>query len=231
MNKVSDLMAQFGDIHHIFTDLDQALLGRIEHAASVRLLSINECVARVSETVDGLYLIVEGGLRVHSLSEQGRQLLAGILGPGDIFGIISVMDDKPSLHFAEATGPSKIVFIPAAAFRTLVYSDPRLIEKVVKFLCQRGRLAFAINDRFGLTATPYRVARCLADISSYFADSDHLGSDLELAINQYELSSMLAISRQSVCRELKELERQDLVTVGYNRIRVKNLQRLHALFD
>ncbi len=229
--RVSDLIRRYGDIHHLLANLDGGLLRRIEGIASARALAANEGVARANEAVDGLYLLVDGGLRVHSLSGEGKQHLAGILGPGDVFGIIPVMDDKPSLHYADTTAPTTVVFLPAAAFRALVYSSPRLTENVIKLLCQRGRLAFAINDRFGLTATPYRVARCLADISSYFAESEIVGLELELEINQYELSSMLAISRQSVSRELKELERQDLVTVGYNRIRVNDLERLHALFD
>ena len=119
------------------------------------------------------------------------------------------------------------MFIPAVSFRGLVYSNQTLLEKVIDLLCDRVRFLSAVSDRFALTKPLDRVAQCLADISDgYFSTSENRLVEAELEINQYDLSSMLALSRQSVNRSLKDLEAKDLITVGYNRIHLNNLPEL-----
>ena len=173
------------------------------------------------------YLIVEGTVRVNSLSVDGAQFYVGALTSGELHGLVSVMDEKPCLHFVRVVDSATVVFIPAASFRSLVYSNQTLLEKVIDLLCDRVRFLSAVSDRFALTKPLDRVAQCLADISDgYFSTSANRLVEAELEINQYDLSSMLALSRQSVNRSLKDLEAKDLITVGYNRIHLNNLPEL-----
>ena len=184
----------------------------------------------MGELVHGLYLIVEGTARVSSLSVDGKQFYVGTITSGELHGLASVMDEKPSLHFVRVVGGASVVFLPAASFRNLVYSNRQLCEKVIKLLCDRVRFLSAVNDRFALTKTLDRVAQCLADLSTgFFSTSETTLVETELDINQYDLSSMLALSRQSVNRSLKALEARGLVTIGYNRIHINNLPQLRAL--
>ena len=160
----------------------------------------------------------------------GKQFYVGTITSGELHGLASVMDEKPSLHFVRVVGGATVVFLPAASFRNLVYSNRQLCEKVIKLLCDRVRFLSAVNDRFALTKTLDRVAQCLADLSTgFFSTSETTLVETELDINQYDLSSMLALSRQSVNRSLKALEARGLVTIGYNRIHINNLPQLRAL--
>ena len=226
-SSLSELLDQYGDVHELFTDLDHGTRKQLESIAKAETLSDGQEIGVVGSLVPGLYLIVEGTVRVNSLSVDGAQFYVGALTSGELHGLVSVMDKKPCLHFVRVVDSATVVFIPAVSFRGLVYSNQTLLEKVIDLLCDRVRFLSAVSDRFALTKPLDRVAQCLADISDgYFSTSENRLVEAELEINQYDLSSMLALSRQSVNRSLKDLEAKDLITVGYNRIHLNNLPEL-----
>ena len=223
-SSVRELLSRYGDVHQLFVDVDAATRKELESIAIAKTLGDGTEIGNVGELVHGLHLIVEGTARVSSLSVDGRQFYVGTITAGELHGLASVMDEKPSLHCVRVVGAATVLILPAASFRNLVYTNRPLCEKVVKLLCDRVRFLSAVNDRFALTKPLERVAQCLADISTgYFSTSEATLSEADLEINQYDLSSMLALSRQSVNRSLKALEARGLVTIGYNRIPHKGL--------
>ena len=227
---VRELLKRYGDVHQLFVDIDAATRKQLEFIAIAQTLGDGKEIGNVGELVDGLYLIVDGTVRVSSLSVDGDQFYVGTLTGGELHGLTSVMDETRCLHFVQVVGTATVVFLPAAPFRNLVYANRQLCEKVIKLLCDRVRFLSAVSDRFALTKPLDRVAQCLADISSgFFSTSEATRAEAELEINQYDLASMLALSRQSVNRSLKALEAKGLVTIGYNRVHINNLPQLRAL--
>ena len=221
---VRELLNRYGDVHQLFVYIDAATRKQLDSIAIAQTLSDEKEIGNVGELVDGLYLIVEGTVRVSSLSMDGDQFYVGTTTGGELHGLASVMDEKPSLHLVRVVGAATVGILPAGSFRNLVYTNRQLCEKVVKLLCDRVRFLSAVNDRFALTKPLDRVAQCLADISTgYFSTSETTLAEAELEVNQYDLSSMVALSRQSVNRSLKALEAKGLVTIGYNRIHISNL--------
>ena len=224
---VSELLKQYSDVHELFTDIDDATSRQLESIAKAETLRDEQEIGTVGSLVHGLYLIVEGTVRVNSLSMDGAQFYVGALTSGELHGLVSVMDEKPCLHFVRVVDSATVLFIPSASFRSLVYTNQKLLARVIDLLCDRVRFLSAVSDRFALTKPLDRVAQCLADISDgYFSTSANPLMEAELDINQYDLSSMLALSRQSVNRSLKDLEAKELITVGYNRIHLNNLPEL-----
>ena len=225
--RVAEQLDLFVDIHGLFADLTPQDRQMLEHVAVVKRLTPGQEIARVSEPVDGLYLVIDGKIRVQSLSHDGKNFSVGALPPGDVHGLISVLDEQPSLHFARAVTETTVVVIPSQAVRELVHRNAAISSKVIHCLCKRNRMAFAMNDRFAFTDSSQRVAHGLLAIAEGDLTLDApASSEGEIEINQQELSSMLALSRQSVNRSLKNLERQGLLTVGYNRLRINDLSGL-----
>ena len=225
--QVAKLLRRFEDIHNLFSGLTQQERHVLEQVAIVKQLEARQEIARVSKKIDGLYLLIDGAIRVESLSNEGKYFSVGTLPPGDVHGLISVLDEQPSPHFAWAMTKTTTVVIPAQAVRDLVYRNTDVNASVIQCLCKRGRMSFAINDRFALANSSRRVAQSLLSI----ADGTHslyvsANSEGEIKINQQELSAMLGLSRMSVNRTLKDLERRCLLTLGYKRIRIDDLTGL-----
>ena len=226
-SRVAKLLHRFEDKHNLFSGLTQQERHGLEQVAIVKQLEARQEIARVSKKIDGLYLLIDGAIRVESLSNEGKYFSVGTLPPGDVHGLISVLDEQPSPHFAWAMTKTTTVVIPAQAVRDLVYRNTDVNASVIQCLCKRGRMSFAINDRFALANSSQRVAQGLLAIANgkYSLDAS-ANSEGEIKINQQELSSMLGLSRMSVNRTLKDLERRCLLTLGYKRIRINDLAAL-----
>ena len=166
---VSELLKQYSDVHELFTDIDDATSRQLESIAKAETLRDEQEIGTVGSLVHGLYLIVEGTVRVNSLSMDGAQFYVGALTSGELHGLVSVMDEKPCLHFVRVVDSATVLFIPSASFRSLVYTNQKLLARVIDLLCDRVRFLSAVSDRFALTKPLDRVAQCLADISDgYF---------------------------------------------------------------
>ena len=134
---VRELLNRYGDVHQLFVYIDAATRKQLDSIAIAQTLSDEKEIGNVGELVDGLYLIVEGTVRVSSLSMDGDQFYVGTTTGGELHGLASVMDEKPSLHLVRVVGAATVGILPAASFRNLVYTNRQLCEKVVKLLCDR----------------------------------------------------------------------------------------------
>jgi CRP-like cAMP-binding protein len=225
------LLDRFQDMHELFKSLTITVRAEIDQIAVTKRIPAGKEIARADEPIDGLYLIVDGALRFEAFSEGGERFLVGVHQDGDTAGLISAIDGGENQHFITAVEDTLVVFIPAPKFRHIVFSRPEISEQVVHFLCKRVRMAFLMLNRFGLGGRENRVAWCLVEMAKNAAVRQRGLRAVELNINQFDLSAMLAISRHSVNAELKDLVDRDFIAVKYGKIIVENLAGLEALFD
>ncbi|MEY8828522.1 Crp/Fnr family transcriptional regulator [Sedimentitalea sp. XS_ASV28] len=226
---VAKMLGEFSDTHHFLDSMSEEQKGRLIAISSVRRLSHQQQVATLGEPVDGIFLIIEGSLRLESFSEDGERFLAGDFLAGDMFGFLAVLDGKPSVHDATALGETTVIFINGERFRQFVFTDTELTKRAVEILCQRLRMSLAMVTRFAPGNQTSRVVRCLVASADQLGFRPHAGHQIRITINQFDLAAMLSISRQSVHRVLKELEDDGLLSIGYGVINVHDLNRLRAL--
>ncbi|MEL6967535.1 MAG: Crp/Fnr family transcriptional regulator [Pseudomonadota bacterium] len=223
------LFTDFQDTHQIIGRLADRHKEALSNAAVVRRFDNRQAVVPLGDPVDGVHFIVDGAMRLESLTESGDRLLVGDLLAGDVFGLLSVLDREPSIHHASALGDTTSVFVPADRFRAIVYADHDLMREVIEIMCQRLRMSLVMVTRFAPGSQTSRVVRCLVAIADQLGFSAPVENHATVTINQYDIAAMLSVSRQSVNRVLKELVEQGLIDVRYNQIEVLDLRRLREL--
>ena len=129
--QAAKLLDRFDDIHNLLSDLTQQERRALEQVAIVKQLARRQEIARVSEPVDGLYLVIDGKIRVESLSNDGKYFSVGTLPSGDFHGLISVLDEQPSPHSAWALTETTSVVFPPQTVRDLVRRNAAVNAKVI----------------------------------------------------------------------------------------------------
>ena len=99
---------------------------------------------------DALFGIAAGQVRIYSSDDKGHEVFLNILGPGDTFGEIALLDGLPRTASARTTAKSTLVTIPRSQFLTHLQQDPGLAVHLMKLLC--GRLRW-VSDRGGCDVT------------------------------------------------------------------------------
>lgn len=118
-------------------------------AAAMRVRSYDESDEIVSQgdSADGLYLLVEGQCEVWrrpTPNERSRCLAR--LGPGDMIGLIALVDNHPRSATVVAKGPVKAAFLPHRAFTMLFESGAPISVRFQRLVaCQFVRDARQLN--------------------------------------------------------------------------------------
>lgn len=206
-----------------FAELPAALLQAFEQRGVRRSLPAGGLLHARGDAADGIYRVLRGGVRVSSLTADGRELVLTHLLAGDVFGEISMFDGQPRTHDATATEPTELSVLGATELERLLREHPELYAFFLRMVCLKLRGAFEALDGAVLESVAVRLARRLWWMTGPDAGADEQrGASREhtLTLAQSELAAMIGCTRQSVNQELKSLVRRGVIAVNGQRITV-----------
>ena len=120
----------------IFQDLSRREFSKIENILHRRNWSSDEVVVKEDDAGLGMYIIVEGEVRIIQEGEDGQQLQLAILGAGDFFGEQALLDESSRTASVIAAEPCHIIGFFRPDLLELIESNPRLGLKIVMRLSQ-----------------------------------------------------------------------------------------------
>lgn len=167
----------------------------------------------IGDPPDGLWAVLEGEVRLVSYPAVGVESVSMIVGPGAWFGELSVLDGGPRPHDAVVAKAVKLLHVPLAAFDQLAEEHPIIFRDLGILVCSRQRSALSFMAHSIAQPIAVRLVRTLLGAARASGGAD-------LHVRQEELAAMIGVSRQTVNKELKVLERAGLVELAYGRIRI-----------
>ncbi|GAB2461513.1 Crp/Fnr family transcriptional regulator [Comamonas humi] len=200
----------------------EAALHYLADQASLDQVADGTTVTWRGRQMTHLLVPVRGVLELSITNAQGKRHVVNRQEPGQVFGLIPVLEDSGAIHDAVARGACEIVRVPQAALRQAMRAYPELNDQIIRVLCARARKSYQSLAAQTLAALPARLARVLLGQSQGAASAT-------LAMTQADLADMLGVTRQSLNVELKRLERQGLVGLGRGRIEIKDQTQLAQL--
>lgn len=191
---------------------DFVAAGRVEfYAAGTRISSRGEKRTHA-------ILVLDGVLRVYSVSLDGREYLLSMLEPGAFYGLLASLDGDPSPHDAVAGEDMSLFLIPASAFKRLMTQHPDFRDTVFGILCSRLRQAFSMLDQFAIGSPRERLANRLLALASAYGRPAQNGTEIDLHLTQDSLAAMIGLSRQRTNLLLKAFESEGLISLTYGRV-------------
>ncbi len=199
-----------------------AVLGQLAAGATLEHVANGATVAWRGRQTAHLLVVARGALELSMTSPEGKRHVVNRLGPGQVFGLIPVLDESAWIHDAVARGASEIVRVPQSVLRAAMRDHPDLNDQVIRLLCTRARRTYEALAAQTLTTLPVRLARVLLGQLQDAADG-------AIAMTQADLADMLGVTRQSLNIELKCLEREGMIALGRSRIELRDRARLERL--
>jgi CRP/FNR family transcriptional regulator len=174
-----------------------------------------EVITRQGDPVSALSLVASGVVRLSAVTRAGREIVVGLLGPGQVFGEAALLPDGArlgSLVEARAVGSATIVEIPAATLRTVIEGSPATGEELLRLVAARLYRTSAALEEALAQDVPARVSRRLRQLALDHGDSHAAGGvRLRVPLTQDELARMVGASREAVNRSLGALASRGLV--------------------
>ena len=172
-----------------------------------------------------LFLILEGHVQAELHSPNGREVILGDLGPGELLGEFAALDDQPRSATVEVTSPCVLACFPAAAFRAAVFAHPETAEWMARQLV--GQIRLVTEKLFELNALAVRN-RLHCELLRLSIDAGIHGNQAEIAPapTHLQLSARIGTHREAVTRELQYLQREGIVAQQGRKLVVNDVARL-----
>jgi len=201
-----------------FTQLNDRELDVVRSVATEKSYPKNAVVLTEGEMGDSLYMIQSGKVKVFIGDEDGREIILKILGPGDFFGEMSMIDKQPRSASVTTIEASTFLVLAHSAFERCVEQAPRIGNMVMQCLAQRVREADRKIGTLALMDVYGRVASTLLELSVYNNGKLMVGEKL----SQQDLANMVGASREMVNRILKDLSERGFISIESKSITIIN---------
>jgi CRP/FNR family cyclic AMP-dependent transcriptional regulator len=175
----------------------------------------NTVLVNEGDRTDCLYVIVSGKVKVYRTDEQGNEVILAMLGPGEHFGEMALLDNAPRSANIITKTPCDLLNLPKDIFlKTFHLAGPSL--NIMKSMSHRLRDANQMIKSLALSDVYGRVARLLTELS---LDRDGKKIIAERLTHQ-EIANMVGSSREMVSIILKELTEGEFITVEDHQIQL-----------
>jgi CRP-like cAMP-binding protein len=175
---------------------------------------------------DRVVTLVSGFVKLSRVSEDGREVILAIRGPGDLLGEQSAIDGLPRSATATALDDVTALVLSSDDFIALIETQPRVALVVLRMLSTRLREADVGRMELSLQDATARVAARILELSRRFGDDGGGGVEIHLPISQEELAGWTGCSRDSVVKALQSMRGLGWIETGRRRITVRNLDEL-----
>ena len=153
---------------------------------------------------DRLYVILEGKIKLGRTKSDGRESLLAVLGPGEMFGELSLFDPGPRTATATSVGDSVLIGLGHEAIQPWLLQHPQVAFTLLNALARRLRRT---NDSLAdlvFSDVPGRVAKALLDLSTRFGRPTDGGVLVAHELTQEELAQLVGASRETVNKALAD---------------------------
>ena len=188
--------------HPIFGVLGPELLQQLRSHALQKSVTRGTTLFSKGDVGTSLFAILDGQVKVVSFSAQGKNAVFNILGPGDIFGEIALLDGGERTADVTTITDCKLLVIERRDFLPLVHSRPDIAQRLIEVLCARLRNTSRQVEEVMFLELPAKLAKTLLRLNEAATAS---GKD-KVALTQSEIAQVVGASRESTNKQLREWE-------------------------
>ena len=210
------------------------LFTALDDAASASLLANMVSVKIAKGTIlfaegdggDQLYVIAEGKLKLGTSSGDGRENLLSILGPGEMFGELSLFDPGPRTSTATAVTDAKLLSLGQEKLLPWLAENPKVALQLLARLAQRLRRTNEAVGDLVFSDVPGRVAKALIDLGERFGKKTDEGLFVHHDLTQEELAQLVGASRETVNKALADFAARNWLKLDGRAVLITDFERL-----
>ncbi|HYY11597.1 MAG TPA: Crp/Fnr family transcriptional regulator [Kineosporiaceae bacterium] len=186
-----------------------------------------EAIFHEGDPGDRLYVIVEGKIKLGRASGDGRENLLAVLGPGEMFGELSLFDPGPRNAAGTAVADTVLLGVGSDDLDEWLRGRPEVARHLLRALARRLRRTNEALADLVFSDVPGRVAKALLDLSERFGRPTDDGLRVAHDLTQEELAQLVGASRETVNKALADfasrgwlrLEARAVVLLDIDRLR------------
>jgi len=211
----------------LLQSLSDAELRTIANLSTRRRVRARETVVQQSEPGNELFVLMTGHLKVVSTDPEGRDAGLNVMGPGEVFGEVALLDGGPRSATIVALEPCELLVIRREHWLRFLRESPDTAVQLLGVLAGRLRKLTERTEDIAFLRVGERLAKTLAALASSYGDKQPDGSiRLALKMSQQEMGDLVGATRESANKQIRAWEAEGLVAQDHGHLIIRDLEAL-----
>ena len=201
----------------MFASLSESELGALAQRAVERRFAPGEMLFWEGEACAGIFLIVEGSVKIFKTSPGGREMMLALEAAPSTVAELPLFDGGPYPASVRAVEPVVSLFINKGDFQQVCRQYPDVALKVLGVVGRRLRHLVGVVESMTFGSVTQRLARLLLDAAAQAASGQ-----FDLPLTHQELASRLGTVREVVSRNLARFRAEGLIRVQGHQVTIQD---------
>jgi CRP-like cAMP-binding protein len=214
--------------HPYFSDLEPEAFDQLCRYAKHTTLKRGATICSKGDPGNSLFAVISGTVKISTSSADGRSAIFNLIGPGEIFGEVALLDGLARTADATANTNCEVFVIDRREFIPFVKSQPALAMKFIELLCMRLRWTSDQVEQVILQNLPGRLASALIRLTEKHKLAP---GGRTITVTQQEISEMVGMTRESINKQLRVWAARNWVRLEHGAIVVLDAEALQELAE
>ncbi len=210
----------------LFAGLTPEEIRSLEALLRRRRYAPGEVIFHEGDAGTDLYIIENGEVKIVLGSAEGQEVVLGLLGHGDFFGELALLDGEPRSANAVAREACDLLLIRRHDFLQFLVDEPQVAVTLLAVLSGRLRQTDQIVHDAAFLDVRARLIKVLLNLAQTRGQAGPRGIVITSRLTQADLANMVGATRESINKWLRFYERQGLVHHHRGRLTLMDLRRL-----
>jgi CRP/FNR family transcriptional regulator/CRP/FNR family cyclic AMP-dependent transcriptional regulator len=202
----------------LFDCLGEPELEALSELTFSRTFDKGQLIILAEETGDTLFIIRAGQVKVSLIHEDGKEFILSLLGEGEVFGELSLLDDRPRSANVTAMVKTELLMLKRSDFLSLVGRVPQIAISLLEELASRLRRTDDQVEGLALLDVHHRVAKTLLRMAQDGGQTSPEGILIRKRPTHQQLANMSGTTRETVTRALKQLQDEGYIRISGRQI-------------
>lgn len=225
MHNIQQSKVDYLSTIEILQDLTPDELMRMDRAVTMATCTPGRIFYMPEETGEVLFLLKKGRVQLYRLSPQGKKLVVATLGPGAIFGEMSLVGQGMHNTYAEAADECTLCVMSRSDVERLMRDKPQVAFRFVQALGDRLTQTERRLEEIAFKSIPARLAGMLLRLSA------EQNSDTVHGYTHQELGEIVGTYRETITQTLNDFKMECLVDIGRKKVVLLDRKRLEEMAE
>ena len=170
-------------------------------------------------------------MRICSNSVEGREVVLNVIGPGEVFGEIAMIDGGERTADAFAMEETELLVLSRRDFMPVLARNPDVCMKLLELLCRRLRWTSEQMEDMNFLDLRSRLAKRLAYLADNHGEATGGGDRKAVRISQQLLANMIGASREAVNIQLAAWKDEGVISSRRGWITILDRVELDRIVD
>lgn len=211
----------------LFSELDTGILLQIASVVIEKDFSKGKTIFFEGEEATAIYFVKKGKIKIAKMSEQGKEIIVHILGPGDIFAEVTLFQKNTVYPVtAEVIENAKVGMIRNEDLEKIILEKPQVAVELIRALTEKIMVMQERIRHLGSNDAVDRTIQVLLTLAHGHGTKTNHGIQICVNINRQDLASFVGTTRETISRILSRLANAKIIDISGKNIVITDLEGL-----